>query len=163
MSGGVLILHLPDGPGEIRSQRLAEGRIVDGTEGVAGDRVVAIAPAEAVALRRAEIGALAPAQARGAARLIAAEHSLTPAEQLHVALGAAADGQRRMIGAVAAGRMAAWMTALAEAGHDPDAIIPHRCCCRSRSRVLCGETLAAGRWCAGWKAALPMSRALPMR
>lgn len=124
MSGGVLILHLPDGPGEIRSQRLTEGRIVDVTEGVAGDRVVAIAPAEAVALRRAEIGVLAPAQARGAARLIAAEHSLTPAEQLHVALGAAADGQCRMIGAVAAGRMAAWMTALAEAGHDPDAIIP---------------------------------------
>lgn len=87
------------------------------------DRVVAIAPAAAVTVHGAELGALATAQARAAARLLVAESSLAPIEGQHVAVGAA-DGADRSIAVVGAGRMSGWLQALAQHGLDPDAILP---------------------------------------
>lgn len=124
MTESTLILFLPSGDGAIARARMVDGRIVadDQAQPFDGERVIAIAPADAVALHWADLGGLAAAQARAAARLIAAEHSLSPAGGLHVALGG--EGEGRIIAAVSADTMAGWIAALNAESLDPDAIIP---------------------------------------
>lgn len=101
----------------------ARGRPGDPLPEPRPDRVVAIAPAAAITVHGAELGALATPQARAAARLLVAESSLAPIEGQHVAVGVA-DGADRSIAVVGAGRVAAWLRALGEHGLDPEAILP---------------------------------------
>ena len=102
----------------------ADARVEHG-DGVPDDRgdTVAVAPADAVTLHWAELPARSAAQAVAAARLLAGEASAGPVAELHVAVGdeGVAD---RPIGVVGAGRMRAWLDALAEQGIDPVAIVP---------------------------------------
>lgn len=86
-------------------------------------RVIAVAPAAAVAIHGAELAGLAPAQARAAARLLVAETSLAPIETQHVAVGEA-DGGDRPVAVVDTARMTAWLEALGRHGLDPQAVLP---------------------------------------
>ena len=85
-------------------------------------RVVAIAPAEAMTIHVAELGALATQQARTAARLLVAENSVAPIETQHVAIGEA-DGADRSVAVIGHGRMSAWLDSLQARGIDPDAVL----------------------------------------
>jgi general secretion pathway protein L len=88
-------------------------------------RVAAIVPGEAVALHWLEIPAgLAPAQGLAAARLAAADVSLQPLADMHVAVGSDGDGALRPVALVPALAMAGWIGKLQEAGLDPDLILP---------------------------------------
>lgn len=87
------------------------------------ERVVAVAPAEAMTIHVAELGALAAQQARVAARFLVAETSVAPIETQHVAVGNA-DGADRSVAVIGNGRIAAWLDSLQERGIDPDAILP---------------------------------------
>lgn len=102
----------------------ADARVETG-EGVPADRgdTVAVAPADAVTLHWAELPARSAAQATAAARILAGEASAGPAGELHVAIGEEGRADRP-IGVVGAGRMRAWLAALAEQGIDPVAIVP---------------------------------------
>ncbi|MBY8823027.1 type II secretion system protein GspL [Sphingomonas colocasiae] len=108
----------------------------DGRESAAGDdlvacppyagevRVVAIAPAAATMVNWAELPALAPAQARAAARLLAAENSVVPLDTLHVAVGEPDDLGDRALVTVDRALLTSWIAQLQALGHDPDAILP---------------------------------------
>lgn len=105
-----------------------DGRIAD--RGDAGtplpadlpERIVAIAPAEAMTIHVAELGSLATQQARAAARLLAAETSIAPIETQHVAVGRA-DGADRSVAVIGQGRISAWLQSMQELALDPDAIL----------------------------------------
>jgi general secretion pathway protein L len=86
--------------------------------------VVAIAPADAVALHWADLPDRSLAQAIGAARLLVAEASIAPLGDLHVAVGEEAGLTERPIGVVSAARMVQWLATLHEAGFEPVSIIP---------------------------------------
>ncbi len=87
-------------------------------------KIAAIVPAADAPLYRIELPELAPAQARAAALLIAAENAASPAESLHVALGPKADDGARMAAVVATVRMDQWIARCRVAGFDPRYIIP---------------------------------------
>jgi general secretion pathway protein L len=87
------------------------------------ERVIAIAPAEAMTIHAAELGGLATQQARAAARLLVAETSVVPIETQHVAIGEALDGDRS-VAVIGNGRMSAWIESLQSRGIDPDMILP---------------------------------------
>ncbi|RZL59330.1 MAG: general secretion pathway protein GspL [Sphingomonas sp.] len=119
------LLFLPSGDRGYRWLRRADGILHDG-EGVppAGDDpVIAIVPADAVALHWAELPVRSPAQAIAAARLLVAEASATPLAELHVAVGDEGEGERP-IAVVAMAQMAQWLTDLTAQGIDPLAMIP---------------------------------------
>ncbi|WOK36825.1 type II secretion system protein GspL [Sphingomonas sp. C3-2] len=88
-------------------------------------RVIAVVPAQDVTMNWAELPGLTQAQARGAARLLAAENSISPIETLHIAVGAdeGADGTRA-VATVARHLMDRWLGAVQAHGLDPEAIIP---------------------------------------
>jgi len=135
-----LLLHLPVAPdAPIRWSRLSATGIVSAgddliaIEAAAEDldeRVIAIVPAADVTINWAELPGLAPAQARAAARLLAAENSIAPIGSLHIAIGAdvmGADGASRddrLIATVSAAHMAAWLARSQALGFDPDAMVP---------------------------------------
>ena len=112
--------------------RLAAGEVagrgsgVDGVDAHRGVPAVAVAPGELVSLRWLDIPAgLSPAQAAGAARLMAAELSAQPIGELHVAAGPdLGDGGGRCVGLVPLETMRAWLDDLEQAGFDPDRIVP---------------------------------------
>lgn len=87
------------------------------------DRVIGVAPAEAMTIHVAELGSLATQQARTAARLLVAETSLAPIETQHVAVGEAL-GPDRMVAVIGNGRISAWLESLQARGIDPDALLP---------------------------------------
>jgi general secretion pathway protein L len=87
-------------------------------------RVIAIAPAADTMVNWAELPALAPAQARAAARLLAAENSVVPLDTLHVAVSDADDMGDRAIVSVDRALLAGWIARLQLLGHEPDAILP---------------------------------------
>lgn len=89
-------------------------------------RLAAVVPGEAVALHWLGVPAgLTPAQAIAAARLVAAEVSLQPLADMHVAVGAEnAEGSLRPVALVPALVMAGWIGRLQAAGLDPDVVIP---------------------------------------
>lgn len=108
----------------IDGDQVAErGRPQDPLPATRPDRIVAIAPAAALTISDAQLGLLAPAQARAAARLLAAETSLAPIDGQHVAVGEA-DGAERSVAVIGAGRLTGWLEALAAHDLDPDAILP---------------------------------------
>jgi general secretion pathway protein L len=79
-----------------------------------------------VSLRWLDLPAgLSPAQAAGAARLMAAELSAQPIGELHVAAGPASDdGGERCVGLVPMETMRGWLDDLQQSGFDPDRIVP---------------------------------------
>jgi general secretion pathway protein L len=87
------------------------------------ERVVALAPAEAMTVHVAELGTLATQQARVAARLLVAQTSVAPIETQHIAVGEA-DGGDRSVAVIGNRRIAAWLDSLQGHGIDPDAIVP---------------------------------------
>ncbi len=110
--------------------RLEEGAVTARGQGLPpaadGTRIAAIVPGDSVTLHWLDLPAgLAPAQAAAAARLAAAEHSAQPPGELHVAVGPAlGDEGLRCVGLVSIPAMAEWMARLAEAGLDPDLVLP---------------------------------------
>jgi len=89
-------------------------------------RQVAVVPGEAVSLHWLEVpGGLAPAQAVAAARLIAAEVSVQPLADMHVAVGPEQEGHPlRAVALAPAISMAGWIGRLQPHGIDPDLVIP---------------------------------------
>ena len=123
VTGTLVFLPADDGP--LRWWREDGGRVAEG-EGVPpplpDDRLVAVAPADAVALHWAALPARTMAQAIAAARILVAEASAVPAAELHVAVG---EGEEeRPIAAVDAPAMQGWLELLAQQGLDPDAVVP---------------------------------------
>lgn len=112
--------------------RVADGAIAgrgagtDGSEAHRGVPVVAVAPGEAVTLRWLELPAgLSAAQAAGAARLMAAELSAQPLDELHVAAGREAEeGGLRCVGLVPMETMRLWLESVEAAGFDAERLIP---------------------------------------
>ncbi|MBB5687429.1 type II secretion system protein GspL [Sphingobium boeckii] len=99
--------------------------VIDRVEDDADARVIAIAPATDVTINWAELPGLAPAQARAAARLLAAENSIAPIESLHIAIGAdEADRDDRLIATVSVDHMTSWLARAQALGFDPDAVVP---------------------------------------
>jgi len=116
---------------------LAWRRLADGASAGSGDdalaapaaegeeRVVLLVPAADVTINWAELPDLAPAQARGAARLLAAENSVAPLDTLHVAVGdGEADAADRLIATVDRAKMADWLARAQSLGLDPELALP---------------------------------------
>lgn len=126
--GGTVVsptyLFLPHADRPFRWARVENGALVEG-EGVpeAADGVVAVVPADAVALHWAELPTRSEAQATAAARLLAAEASAAPMADLHVAVGNE-EGPDRPFGVVGLDAMRRWLAELARVGVDPVAIVP---------------------------------------
>jgi len=108
--------------------RVADDAVAERGEGVPplveGERVTAVAPADAVTLHWAELPDRSPAQAAAAARLLVAEASATPTAELHVAVGREEGSAERPVGVVGAAAVARWLELLGAAGVDPAAIVP---------------------------------------
>ena len=109
--------------------RLAEGAVAErgaGAERVpAAPRTVAVVPGEEVTLHWIDLPpGLAPAQAQAAARMLAAENSIEPMSETHLAIGREIDGNGRAIALAPARSMARWLETLREAGLEPDHIVP---------------------------------------
>jgi general secretion pathway protein L len=117
-------LFLPPGDGPFRWARVENGALTEG-EGVPADpgEVIAVAPADAVALHWAELPTRSTAQATAAARLLAADASAESVSDLHVAVGDEGPGDRP-IGVVGVDAMRRWLVDLAQVGVDPVAIVP---------------------------------------
>ncbi|HEX8384319.1 MAG TPA: type II secretion system protein GspL [Sphingomonas sp.] len=117
-------LFLPSGERPYRWARVEDGALVEG-EGVPADLgdVIAVAPADAVALHWAELPTRSTAQATAAARLLAADASAEPVSDLHVAVGDEGEGDRP-IGVVGLDAIRRWLADLARLGVDPVAIVP---------------------------------------
>ena len=124
-----ILLFLPTADVGYRWWRIADARVAERGEGlpIGDDPVVAVAPAQAVALHWAALPSRSTAQATGAARILAAEASAAPIAELHVAAGdegADGVGGERPIAVVNNGTMAAWLADLAAADLDPIAMVP---------------------------------------
>lgn len=91
-------------------------------------KIVAVVPGETVSLHWLELpGGLAPAQAAAAARMMAAEVSAQPIDDMHVAVAEAGEdegGTLRIIALVPALAMTAWLARLQAAGIDPEWMLP---------------------------------------
>jgi general secretion pathway protein L len=111
---------------------IARGRGADGMPMLAdadGDvtmRQVAVVPGNAVTLHWLEVpSGLAPAQAVAAARLMAADVSAQPLDDMHIAVGPEAEERaERAVALVPAIVMAGWIGALQGRGIDPDLLLP---------------------------------------
>lgn len=103
-------------------QVVERGDAAAGLPGAAGTLLAV--PGDQVAIHWLELdGGLAPAQAAAAARLILAPASAEPLSEMHVAVGRG-EGGRIPAALVPHRRMAGWMAAAAEAGLDPDSVVP---------------------------------------
>jgi general secretion pathway protein L len=134
MSGArFLLLFLgEDDAGWTGWMRLADGLIVERGTNISSlspiderdepENVVLVVPGTDVLLHWVDLPPLAPAQAIAAARLLAAEVSATPPEQLHVAVGVG--GGTRCIAVVEADLARSWIEATQAIGYDPDHILP---------------------------------------
>jgi len=127
MTVATLLFLPPDDSQPWRWWRIRDDMVEREGEGLpevtAEDRVVAVAPADAVTLHWASLPARAPAQALAAARVVVSDATAEPAHDLHVAVGRERDGERA-IAVVAPARMAGWLAALARGGVDPAAVVP---------------------------------------
>jgi general secretion pathway protein L len=127
-----LLLFLGRGGGIEGWIRIAEGVVAErgaGTEGSDAHRgapAIAVAPGEEVTLRWLELPAgLSPAQAAGAARLMAGELSAQPLDELHVAAGREAEpGSARCVGLVPMETMRNWLASVEAAGFEAERVIP---------------------------------------
>ncbi len=140
-SRDALMIALPPGGSSATSSalwwRIIDGQVtqrgdtLDWLHGSAGGglapetHVVGIAPAADTILHRAAFPGLAPRQAEAAARLLAAEQSISPAAALHVAIGAAnGGGESRDIIVVAETAMSGWLDWARGHGIELDSIVP---------------------------------------
>ncbi|MDP1025980.1 type II secretion system protein GspL [Sphingomonas sp. KR1UV-12] len=117
----------PDAPVGLRWMRFGDTGMLARGEGTPpeGDRVVAVAPADAVTLHWADLPGRSVAQATAAARILAAEASAATTGELHVAVGEGGAGSPdRPIAVVGAAAMREWLAMLAAAGVDPIALVP---------------------------------------
>lgn len=163
MSESLLVLF-PGTPGEALPWSLWRDGVLTG-EGVGSDvadavaalepppKVAAIVPAADAPLYRIELPDLAPAQARAAAMLIAAENAAAPADTLHVALGPKAEDGARMAAVVASARMIEWIAICRARGFDPRHIVPASALLPAPddgfvTGEIAGEKLLRGRECA---------------
>ena len=112
--------------------RLDDGAVAERGPGAGGlpagggaRKTVAVVPGEQVTLQWIDLPpGLAPAQAQAAARMLAAETSIQPPADTHLAIGREAGGTGRCIALVPAAAMAGWTATLREAGVEPDHIVP---------------------------------------
>lgn len=88
------------------------------------ERIVAVVPGPDVAVHWAELRNLSNAQAAAAARLIAADAVMQPADRLHVAVGPADETGQRPMAIVEKRRMTEWLTGLQALSLDPDHVVP---------------------------------------
>lgn len=139
-TAGFLLLYPAWGPRPSGWLRLADGRVrgrgraLDAIpprdETGAAERVVLVAPGEAVALHWIELPDLAPDQARAAARLLAADVAAEPLDRLHVAVGAMAEAaapgamRARPMAMVASAALADWLAQAQAIALDPDHVVP---------------------------------------
>lgn len=128
---GILLLILGENPeAPVRWQRISGDRVVaegdDAATLTASDmRAIGIVPTQDVTINSAELPGLSSAQARAAARLLAAENSISPIEVLHIAVGEPDAASRDiLIATVARHRMESWLSAMRAAGFDPEIMIP---------------------------------------
>lgn len=145
MSGDdVLLLYPGWGTRAPAWLRLADGRIRDRGTALAAipprdaadgaERIVLVAPGEAVALHWIELPDLAPDQARAAARLLAADVAAEPLDRLHVAVGAAEEQalagagsgamRARPMAMVASAALTDWLAQAQAHALDPDHVVP---------------------------------------
>ncbi len=134
-----LIIALPAGGAD--ATRAPWWRVIDGQVTQTGDdlawlhpsdggplaeetRVIGIAPAADVVLHRAPFAGLTSKQAEAAAKLLAAEASLSSADALHVAISPAEDDGARDIAVVDAGTMARWLAFAQAHGIDMASVVP---------------------------------------
>lgn len=87
------------------------------------DRVVGVVPAGDVTIAEADLPDLSLPQAAAAARLMIAESTITPADALHVAVGAPTPEGRRTIVAIDMLRLTTRLSEAAALGFDPDSVI----------------------------------------
>ena len=88
-------------------------------------KTIAVVPGEQVTLHWIELpGGLAAAQAQAAARLMAAEVSLQPISETHLAIGREEEANLRCIALVPEVVIARWLATLREEGIEPDHIVP---------------------------------------
>lgn len=131
--GRFLLLFVGDEPGWLRIEGdavVARGSGIDtvpppASEEDSPERVVLVAPGAEVAIHWAAIPAnLSPAQAQGAARIMASEVSADPLDTLHIAYGPPlTDDEDRCLALVAEERMAAWLAEAQAIGYDPERVI----------------------------------------
>ncbi len=88
------------------------------------ERVIAVAPGEAVTLHWVEMPDLAPAQAMAAGRLAATDVCAAPLTAAHVAVGVRDEEGYYPLAVTDAGLVAGWLARCALAGLDPDVIAP---------------------------------------
>ncbi|MBC7985144.1 MAG: general secretion pathway protein GspL, partial [Sphingomonadaceae bacterium] len=132
--GRFLLIFLGGAPGWLR---LADGGVVargselaaippPGDEQASPERVALIVPGPDVAIHWAEIPAnLTPAQALGAARIMASEVSAQPLADAHIALGPPVEGNgERCLAIVDSVLMGAWLADAQALGYDPERVIP---------------------------------------
>ena len=106
-------------------EAIARGSGLEGSEAHRSAPVVAVAPGDSVTLRWLDLPeGLSSAQAAGAARLMAAEYSAQPIDQLHVAVGRESESGVRCIGLVPLETMRLWLASVEEAGFDAERLIP---------------------------------------
>jgi general secretion pathway protein L len=121
MAADALVLFPSEGDASPRWLRVVDGAIVARGTGhveAADEQTVAlIVAATDVALHPGDYDGLAPAQARAAAQLAAADIAIAPLEALHIAAG---DG----FAVIAHDRMAALLVQFRAVGFDPDLMIP---------------------------------------
>lgn len=90
----------------------------------AEERIIAVAPGPDVSLHWVELPDLSQAQAVAAARLLAADVTAEPLDNLHIAVGRPDDGGSRPVALVSGSRMAQWLAGFQSLALDPDHIIP---------------------------------------
>jgi general secretion pathway protein L len=115
-----------DGWLRVGEDELLRGDSLDTLTVTNEDRVVAVAPGEALVLHWLELEpGLTPPQAAAAARLLLAEQSARPIGELHVAVGReVAEESGRCVALVPVETMSDWIGRLAEAGFESAAIVP---------------------------------------
>jgi general secretion pathway protein L len=90
-----------------------------------GDRIMLVAPVGLTNLHWTDFPELSPRQGRAAARLMALDNSIGPAETLHVATNeTAASEDSHNVAVVARSQMADWLLWAQHQGLDPDIILP---------------------------------------
>ncbi|MCF8707550.1 type II secretion system protein GspL [Rhizorhapis sp. SPR117] len=90
-----------------------------------GDRIMLVAPVTHTTLHWTDFPDLPPRQGRAAARLLALDNSIGPAETLHVATAETANPEdSHNVAVVARAQMAHWLLWAQQHGLDPDVILP---------------------------------------
>ena len=136
VSGFIISIPAIEG-GEPLWMRVVDGQMVQHGEGTGwlnatglselprGNRIMLVAPVGLTNLHWTDFPELSPRQGRAAARLMALDNSIGPAETLHVATNeAAASEDSHNVAVVARSQLAGWLLGAQHQGLDPDIIMP---------------------------------------